>query len=439
MKKLLLVLLLLGGLLAGLAYWINTPRLVPVREDLFTFSTVTRGDIRETVSATGSIKPRNLVFINSKASGTVVEVLGEVNDVVEEGKVLVRLDDQLVALKVQQAEIGVTTAEAAVTQARALRTAAEKGLKFQQDMAKTGFRKDLEKAEQELAAAAAGVQLAQARVKDAENQLEQARAALEMTHLRVPVLATPFSGSTGGGKRDFLILDRSVEVGQMVGPMPAAPLFTLAANLSQMEVHTEVVEGDVGRVRPGQTAYFTINSYDDPDLVFQGTVRTILPKPTNVKGAIYYNAVIEVDNQKHPGTGEWRLLPGMTTSVDFVVQQKTNTWKIPLAATNFELEPAYQSPEAQQRLDEWARRPDARDWRPLWIWQAEPGRAWPVFVRLNDSANGLKGLQDGDYIEVLQWEPDAEPRDNSPSRVITNAPPARKPGLLDRPANFKVS
>ena len=94
---------------------------------------------------------------------------------------------------------------------------------------------------------------------------------------------------------------------------------------------------------------------------------------------------------------------------------------------------------AQQRLAEWEKRADARDWRPLWVWQANHGRAWPVFVRLSDAAKDLKGLQDGEYIEVLEWEPGTEPQAGTPLRVITGAPPARQPGLLDRPANFKVS
>lgn len=439
MKKLLVFLIVFGLSLAGLAYWISAPRAVLVQEDLFTFSNVARGDILESVSATGSVKPKNLVFINSKIGGTVVEVFGEINDVVEEGKILVRLDDQLADLKVKQAQIGVTTAQAAVAQAQAMQNAAEKGLKYQQDLAKDGFRKELEKAERELAAAKAGVKLAQAKVEDANNQLKQAEVALEMTNLKVPLLTTPFSGSTGGGKREFLILDRSIEVGQVVGPMPSAPLFTLAANLSQMEVHTEIVEGDVGRVQAGQTALFTINSYDDSDQKFHGTVRTILPKPSNVKGAIYYNAVIDVSNLKNPTTNEWRLLPGMTASVDIVVQQKKNAWKIPISATNFQMDEAYQSPEARQRLAEWQRKEDAKDWRALWIWQAKPGRVWPVFVRLTNTAKGIKGLQDGEFLEVLEWEPGVEPSAANPLRVITNAPPAKKPGLLDRPANFKLS
>jgi hypothetical protein len=207
-----------------------------------------------------------------------------------------------------------------------------------------------------------------------------------------------------------------------------------------MEVHTEVVEGDIGRIKPGQAAQFTINSYDDPDLKLQGTVREIIPVPNNVKGAVYFNAIIDVANQKNTSTNEWRLLPGMTASVDIVVKPKKITWKTPIAAMNFQLDPGYLSQAAKDRLAEWGQRPDAGDWRPLWVWQADAQRVWPIFVRLNNTAKDIKGLQDGECHEVLEWEPGMEPDTNGPGlKVIIGAPPAQQPGMLDRPANFKLS
>jgi hypothetical protein len=214
----------------------------------------------------------------------------------------------------------------------------------------------------------------------------------------------------------------------------------LAGNLAQISVHTEVVEGDIGRIKAGQVALFTTNSYEDLDLTFEGTIREIIPVPTNVKGAVYYNAIIDVGNKKNQATNEWRLLPGMTTSVDVVIRQQPDAWKVPMSALSFRMEEDYQSPAAQERLAEWQKRPDAKDWRPVWVWQSDHGRAWPIFLRLSDSDNGLRGIQDGEYHEVLEWEPGTEPVPGTPDpKVIIGAPPIRQPGLLDRPANIKLS
>lgn len=440
MKKLLVVLVLLGAGLAGAVYWLNAPRQVHVHEDLFTFNSVAFGDIAEVVSATGAVKPRDVLVITSETAGSVLEVMADVNATVNEGDVLVRLDDNFAKLKVEQAEIGIKTAQAAVTQALALQVAAEKSLKYQQDLATSGFRKELEKAEIELAAAKANVEMAQAKQKDAENQHKQAVLARDKTELKVPLLPSSLSTGMGAKKRDYLILERNVKVGQMVGPVGNGPLFLLAGNLAQLEIHTEVVEGDIGRVRSGQPVHFSISSFDDPDLKFDGTVREILPVPSNVKGAVYYNAVIDVANQKNASTNEWWLRPGMTTAVDVVVQQRKGVWKVPMTALNFQLEEAYQTTAAAERLAEFNQRPNAKDWRPVWTWQADAGRAWPVFVRLSDSAKGMKGLHDGEYHEVLEWEAGATPNPAAPGlRIIVGAPPAKAPGLLERRANFKLS
>jgi HlyD family secretion protein len=461
-KKLLIVFILIGASLAGVVYWLNAPRRIHIREELFNWASVSKGQIQESVSATGSVKPKDLVVLTSEGTGTVQAVLVDVNGIVKEGETLVKLDNRLAQLKVEQAEIGVQTAQAALEQTSALQNAAEKALKYQRDLEKSGFRKDLEKAEIELEAAKASVRLADAKLQNATNQHKQAQYTLQLTELKVPIqpgelsAATPSVQpvwvSTGAKKvsdtlfpqvtkkREFLVLERNVKIGQLVGPMTPAPLFVLAGNLSRMEVHTEIVEGDIGRVKPAQLVRFSISSYDDPDLKFVGTVREIMPTPNNVKGAVYYNAVIDVINQKNVDTGEWRLLPGMTASVDIVVQKRESAWRVPLAALNVRMDDAYLTQAAAERLSEWERRLDAGDWRPVWTWQASHERVWPVFVRLKYSAKNVKGLQNGEFHQVLEWEPGAEPNPTGPDlRVITGAPPAHEPGLLERPAPFKMS
>lgn len=451
MRKLLLMLLAIGGLLAGVAWWINAPRQTAVSQDIFTFAPLSRGDMVESVSATGRLKPTRTVVVSSEAAGTVVNVFSEVNQVVRPGDELAKLDSRLAQLKYQQACDAVEIAEAAVAQAEAKEKAAKLAYEYQLELKnKGGFRTELDKARVEWDAAKAGVALARAKVQEAVTHKEQAKLGLNKMVLHVPGSksdhAVGWSSAQpnplqvlghGDAGEEFLILEKNVQVGQMVGPQAPEPLFLLAGNLNRMEVHTEVVEGDIGKVKKGLEALFTISSYAEPDRKFKGQVREIRPTPTSVRGAVYYNAVIDVANEKNPETKEWRLRPGMTASVDIVLRRHTNVWRVPAAALNFQMEEAYQSPEAQERLAAWKQRPDWSEWRPVWVWQADHERVWPVFIRLSDTKNNRTSIQNGEFHEVLEWEPGFTPQLGMP--LITSAPPAAAPGLFDRPANLKLS
>ena len=439
MKKLLVVLVLVGAALAGGAYWVSAPRAVAMNEGMFTYAPVERGNLSDTVSGTGTLHPRDTIVVTSEMPGVVVQVLGKVNDVVGEGDVLLRLDDRRLRLKYAQAEDGVETARAGVSQAQALKEAAALALRYQTDIEeKGGFRSERDQAEVKLKAAQAGVTVAQVKVRAAETLRQEAKLAQDQAEVRVP--AAPGSTSPGAARRRFLVLERKVEPGQMVGPTASAPLFTLAEDLQRMEVHTEVAEGDIDRVRVGLSATFTISSSSEPDRRFAGKVKQIRPTPASVKGAVYYNVVLEVENQKNPVTGEWWLRPGMTAAVDVVLRKHTGAWKVPTAALSFQMDEAYQTDAARARLARWHARPDHADWKPVWVWDEQRNCPLPVLVRLADARAGRTGIKDGDYNEVLEWEAGHEPRPGSDGpRVITNAPPAHAPGFFDQPANIKVS
>src|SRR4029077_9401642 len=136
LKKLLLVLLLLGAAVTGAVYWFNRPRTLAVHPDLFTYENVARGTLTETVSATGLGQPRELLLVGSDSAGTVVELPADVNDSVEEGQVLLRLGDRRARLKVAEGEGGRAGARAGLSKAEALKDAADRALKFQLDMDK---------------------------------------------------------------------------------------------------------------------------------------------------------------------------------------------------------------------------------------------------------------------------------------------------------------
>ncbi|MCI0456770.1 MAG: HlyD family efflux transporter periplasmic adaptor subunit [Gemmataceae bacterium] len=437
MKKLLLVLIVVGLGLAGVAYVLNQPGIRPATPDIFTYAQVMRGPMVESISATGLLQPREVFVVSSELPGTVIEVRARVNDLVSEGDVLLRLDDRKHQLKLEEATGGLATAEAALAQVESLREAAQLAVKYQRDIQSSGgFRSALDEAEAKLRAAIAGVRVAQAKVEHARTLQKEAQLARDLTMVRVPTA----QGSSGDPKRQYLVLEKKVQRGQLVGPPAGLPLFTLAGDLNNMEVHAEVAEGDIGKVRKGLTVEFTVASYWDPEVKFRGVVKEIRPLPTNVKGAIFYSTVIEVANRKDPRTDEWMLRPGMTAAVDVIIRSRAKVWKVPGSALNFQMEEAYQTEAAQARVKEWRQRSDADEWRPIWVWDEARKSPWPVFVRVGGLKGGEPGMKDGDYNEILQWEEGAEPATGGPGpRVIIDAPPARRPGLFDQPTNIKLS
>ena len=444
MKKWLLVFLGVVALAGGAYYWLVGFGVQPLSEKTLTFGEVRRATIRDIVSATGLIEPRETVVVSAKTSGIVVRLMGKIGDSVFEGADLAQLDDSMISLKVEEATVGVKMAAAAYLQAQAMHTqavytkeASERAWKIQDDLAKAGgIRHEREQALALFEAAKAGVKAAEAgiEVADAKRQAAQtarkeAELARDMTRIKVPGLAL------NAAKREFLILDRKVFEGQMVGPQ-AGPLFTLAGSLDVVEVHAQVAEGDLNKVRTGLTALFTIRNYDDEETEFEGVIKKVRHLASNVgKGGVYFPTIIEVKNRKDPKTNDWQLRPGMTASIDIVRYEHKDVWRVPIEALNFKLEEAYQSDSAKAKLAAWAKRADEQDWRALWTWDEATRQAVPVMVRVGPQ-KGEIALKDAEGNEILAWEPGREP--TQPLRIITKAPPARPPGFLDQPANLKI-
>jgi multidrug efflux pump subunit AcrA (membrane-fusion protein) len=448
MKKVLFFTLVLALALVGVFAWMAWPRSTTLSEHTLTFAHVQRATLRDVVSATGLVEPREIVYVSSEMPGTVIRLVARANDVVQEGTELGQLDDAKLLLRLDEAKNGIKLADAALSQARAALTqanatqeAARLNLKVQEDLAnKGGFRSDRDQAEAQARAAGAGVEaaragvaMAQAKVEAASTQVQDAQLAHKLTRIKVPEPLTP-----SALRREFLILERKVQEGQLVGPQ-SGPLFVLAGSLQAVEVHAQVAEGDVSKVYRDLPAAFSVTSYADEDVEFRGTVKEIRPLATNIKGAVYYATVIDVTNQKDPTTGEWRLRPGMTVSLDIIRREHKNVWRVPTAAMNFQLDDAYLTPAARSHLAEWKRRPDAGDWHALWTWKTEAQQPEPIMVRIGGvDKNGHPGLKDSEGNEVLEWEAGKEPSANPP-RVIIGAPPAQAPGFFDQPAPIKVS
>jgi HlyD family secretion protein len=445
MKKLLLLLVLLMLALAAGAWWFSPSR-HESGDPSFSYAAAERGSLVETVSATATLQPQEVLPVGTELAGKVVEVAADFNQTVSEGDLLLRLDDRAAVEKLNQAKTAVQLAQAAVGQARAQQDAAQKSVDRLRDLSPTvSMRKDLDAAEAQLQAAKAAVDVAEARVHEAEDGRRLAELGVRLTRVEVPVLARPSGtkdsppgvgalapdGKAPDTKRKFIVLDRKVELNQQVGPPISAQLFLLGGDLAQMQAIAQVAEGDVGRVRRGQRAEFTVSTFGD-DVLFTGQVADQRLLPTSDHGAIYYRVVIDVANRKDPATGDWQLRPGMTASVDIVARRHEDVWKVPVAAVNFQMAEDHQSDAARDKLKQWQARKDADQWKVVWV-QGANRKPWPEFVRLIANAGQEAGIHDSQFDEVLEWDQDMPPPDpKAPPQFIIGAPPL-KGGLFKLP------
>ncbi len=334
------------GLAAVLLLAFGTYRIITVRADKpnYIFGNVDRGGIILQVAATGTLQAVTTVQVGTQVSGTIAELYADFNSEVKKGQLLAKLDPALFEAQVQQAEANVTTAEATVNDTAAtiasMKANLEKArvdvldkqrkMKRQQELwdNKLIARDDLDTAEAAIGAAiavqkAAEAELdsAQARLKADQARLLQTRAALETArvNLQHTVITSPISGT---------IISRSVDRGQTVAASFSSPtLFTIAADLTKMQVNTNIDEADVGRIRAGMEATFTVDSY--PNETFQGKISQIRLAATTIQNVVTYNAIVDVDNP------QLKLKPSMTANVKVVIQRADDVLRLPNAALRF--------------------------------------------------------------------------------------------------------
>ncbi len=430
MKKLLALLALCAVLLAGLGWWLSRP--AHSTEEKWPVQPVAFGSMIDSVSATGTVQPQEVAWVASELPGRVqtIEPEADYNRAVKAGQPLIQLDKELALGKVDQGTVAIELARADVDRAKAARFAADLALTRQRElMQKGGFQKDVDVAEAQLKAAEAVVKAAEVRVKEAEVGKKLADTGVSMTTLKAPC--------------DGIVIKRSVALGQTVSPMTQAPLLVIARSLQTMEVHAQIAEGDVAKVREGSRASFTVNAYEDH---FTGKVISVrkgsstpqgfgpLYSPTGPgTGAVYYTAIVAVDNVWNSGLNSWKLLPDMPASVDVVRHEHAETWKVPTAALGFQPDESHLTEAARAKLAN----SKGPDWRPVWVLDAQK-RPTPLWVRVGGAnALGEPGIQDQQYTEVLEWQNDLQPTPDPKKpetwpQVITGPPPGGKPGLLDK-------
>jgi len=282
----------------------------------YTTALVTRGDLTVTVTATGSLQPTDEVTVSSEQSGTIRIVNVDYNSEVKKGDILAEIDKSSLSIAVDSARALVKVAEANVAQAKATLEQKQSAYRRAQDLAarRVASQQDLEtaKADYDLAAAA---------VEASEAQLEKARTDLATaeTNLRRADILSPIDG---------IVLKRDVDPGQTVAASFQAPeLFTIAGDLTRMELQVDVDEADVGEVKAGQGATFTVDAY--PDERFPSTVRDIRYMSETTDNVVTYKALLDVDNSR------LLLRPGMTATADIVSDKVEDALLIPNAALRY--------------------------------------------------------------------------------------------------------
>jgi HlyD family secretion protein len=277
------------------------------------------GTLVVTVSATGTLQPTKSVDVGSELSGTVARVLVDENDVVKQGQLLAELDTARLADAVIRSEAAVAAAVGQVAQTRATVAEAEatqRRLHRLSDMSHGD-----EPARQELDTADAAVQRARANADSAQAQEAQARAALktDRTNLGKAQIRSPVDG---------VVLTRKVEPGNtVVAAMNTPVLFTVAEDLTRMELQVKVDEADVAGVRPGQPADFTVAAW--PGRRFPATIRRVGLGSTMTDNVVTYKTVLEVANP------DLALRPGMTATATIVTARRDNVLLVPNAALRF--------------------------------------------------------------------------------------------------------
>ncbi|MFZ5761056.1 MAG: efflux RND transporter periplasmic adaptor subunit [Thermodesulfobacteriota bacterium] len=285
----------------------------------YTTSEARRGDLTVIVTATGRLQPTNQVDVGSEVSGTIATVPVDYNDVVTAGQVLARLDTSRLEAQVSQARAALESARANLRQVEA--TVVEVGLEMdrllrlrQLSGGKLPSGQELDAAEAALRRARAGEAVARATIAEAE-----ARLHLNQTDLEKATIISPVNG---------VVLVRSAEPGQTVAASLQAPvLFTLAEDLTRMELHVDVDEADVGQVHEGQQATFTVDAY--PDRTFPAHITQVRYGAQSSEGVVTYLTVLNVDNS------DLSLRPGMTATADIVVKEVRDALLVSNAALRF--------------------------------------------------------------------------------------------------------
>ncbi len=379
---------------------------------------IEQGGITAAVSASGTLNPVVSVQVGSQVSGQLKEILVDFNSEVKQGQLIARIDPETFEYKVRQAQADVDAARsqvltqqaniaaqrAEVTRAEVNLADAKRDLERKQQLVEKGFIAAAERdkaqatfnalseqvntARAQAAVAVANARNAEAVVKQREAALAQAKIDLERTAIKAPV--------------NGVVIKRSVERGQTVAASLQAPeLFIIAENLTDMQVDAAIDEAEIGRVRPGQKATFTVDAF--PGRSFEGSVKQIRKSAQNVSNVVTYTVVISAANP------DKELLPGMTANVRIVTDTRSGVLKVPNAALRFK--PAGASDKPAQSADAPRGAPAGggqlrvlreRLEKDLQLTDAQKTRLDGLFTAMRDKFGALRDAPDGERQKMAE-------------------------------------
>ena len=369
-KRSLLVLLVVGA--AGAATWWLMPQKV-APENRYVAAPLERGPITQIVSANGTLNPVKLVNVGSQVSGIVKKLHADFNNHVQAGQILLELDPALNQAQLQQSMANVSNAKASLELALANET--RMSTLYAQEYV----------SRQELDQSVQALKSAQAQLAVAEAQAERDR-----TNLAYTVIRSPVSG---------VVVSRAVDVGQTVAASFQTPtMFTIAQDLSKMQIDSSYAEADIGNIHEGQLATFRVDAF--PDRNFNGVVSQVRLNPTTQQNVVTYDVVIAVDNS------DQALMPGMTAYVSIIIAQRKDALLVPNAALRFrpsEVKPGPGKPRGGGKPQEGSKDGQARkdgrkdkgaaDARTGTVYMLEKGQLKPVRM--------VVGITDNRFTEVL--------------------------------------
>jgi len=312
MKKYLVILagLILTGGIVGYFYYKRAP------EVSYKSAKIERGTIVSTVAATGNLSAVTTVQVGTQVSGTIQKLYVDFNSLVKKGQAIAEIDPSLFNASVAQSQGNYLSAEANLQKAKVTLVDAVRTFNRYKKMLADGII-----SQGDYDATETAVQSSAAAVKAAEGALAQSRGSLmqSKTNLRYSVIRSPVDG---------VVISRAIDVGQTVAASFSTPtLFTIAQDLTKMQIEVSVDEADISRIQLHQKASFTVDSY--PEQTFRGEVIQIRTAPVITQNVVTYVVVVNVDNS------DLKLKPGMTANVSIEVARKDGVLKLPPAALRF--------------------------------------------------------------------------------------------------------
>ena len=293
---------IVGLLVAGStgAWWLTTRG--GADDVAYRFVEITRGNLESTVTATGTVQATEAVEVGTQVSGQMAEIYVDFNDNVSAGDLIARIDPRILEQEVQLAEVNLTRNQAELDQTR---RELERTIELHAAQVVTDSELDLARYQFALADAA---------FRSAEINLERARRNLEYTEIRAPI--------------NGVVVSRNIEVGQTVAASLSAPiLFLLAQDLAKMEILASVDESDIGQIHEGQPVHFSVQAY--PEREFHGVVQQVRLQSTTQDNVVTYSVVVNAENL------DGALLPGMTATLDIVLEREEDVLRVSNTALRF--------------------------------------------------------------------------------------------------------